>query len=354
MDTARKIEGPAAGRRGIRLVRRVYLARSLVFGLGAIYVAAVLYQLHSSPLLWALLLLQGFGWPHLAYALALRAKDPYRWEMNQLLVDAFLVSCWIPLMHFNTLPSAVDIAMTSMSLVGIGGPRVMLRGFFFQALAILLVGSLTGWQFDPISTPLTVLACLPSIVLYPLAIAALMYQLSRRLSQQRNELEYISKHDGLSQLLNRRHWETLVHDEFVRSRRQSTPAALILADIDHFKAINDRCGHAAGDEAIVRFAELIRANVREIDRAARYGGEEFAVLLPGANLLEAIEVAERLREVLAQTPLLTGCSITASFGVAELQEDFLDAAAWVACVDAMLYRAKQTGRDRVAAHVPAR
>lgn len=346
-------ETTTAPRRGFRLVRRVYLARCLVLGLGSLHVGTALYQIGAGPLLWCLLLLHGFGWAHVAYVLSLRAREPYRWEMNQLLLDAFLVASWIPQMHFNTLPSAMCVAMMAMSLVGIGGPGLMLRGFGVQVIAIVLGGTLTHWQFEPISTQLNVLSCLPSIMLYPLAIAALMFQLSKRLSQQRNELDYVSKHDGLSKLLNRRHWETVVSDEFMRGRRQCTTAALILADIDHFKMVNDCCGHAAGDEAIRRFADLILANVRAIDHAARYGGEEFAVLLPGTGLIEAIEVAERLREALAQSPLIAGRQITASFGVAELQVGFADAAAWVACVDAALYSAKQRGRDCVVAQVPA-
>jgi diguanylate cyclase (GGDEF)-like protein len=169
------------------------------------------------------------------------------------------------------------------------------------------------------------------------------------LSQQRDKLDFLSKHDGLSGLFNRMHWESLVADEFARGQRQRTPAAIILIDIDYFKSINDRGGHAAGDEVIRRFADLVRDNVREIDRAARYGGEEFGVLLPSTTLPEAIDAAERLRAILEYRPL-AGMRVTASFGVAELRADFIDFHKWVECADAALYRAKAAGRNRVVAY----
>lgn len=342
---------PLSQRRGLSLVRRVYLARCLVLGLGATSVGGALYQLQTPTALWIALALHGYVWPHVARLLAVRAAAPYRFEMRQLVLDGFLVGCWLPLMHFNTLPSAVCIAMSSMSAVGIGGRRLLLRESLALGAGVVAAGAAFGWRFEPVSTQLNVLTCLPIIMLYPLAIGALTYSLARRLSEQRNELDYLSKHDALSGLLNRRYWETLVRDEFERGRRQRTPAALILADVDHFKAINDRGGHAAGDEAIRCFGAMLGGNVRAIDRAARYGGEEFAVLLPDTMLQEAIEIAERLRQSLKRIPL-EGGRMTASFGIAELRADLRDFSAWIEVADAALYLAKQRGRDRVVAQEP--
>jgi len=144
-----------------------------------------------------------------------------------------------------------------------------------------------------------------------------------------------------------------VCDEFNRGQRLHTPAALIMIDIDHFKLINDRDGHAAGDQVIRRFAELLQINLREIDRAGRYGGEEFSVLLPDTVLPLAVEVAERLRAMLHKQPLSDHGVVTASFGVAALQDDFSDHGVWLRSADAALYAAKRQGRDCVVAHMSA-
>jgi diguanylate cyclase len=342
MDSAQSIPT----RRGIALSRRIYLARVIVLSLGFLSGGSAAYQVHMSALLWALSILQCFIWPHIAYWLESRSSQPYRSAMRTLLIDSVIVGFWVPVLHFNMLPSTAIVAMTAMSNVGVGGPSLLWRGTIAQLAGAAIAVLLTGFHWQPVSTQFNVLASLPLIALYPLAIGALTYQLSRRLSQQRDKLDYLSKHDGLSGLLNRMHWETLVAEELTRGQRQRTPAAIILVDIDFFKAVNDLAGHAAGDEVIRRFADLLRINVCEIDRVARYGGEEFAILLPNAMLSEAIDCAERLRLVLEQE-LLNGMRITASFGVAELRDEFTNASAWVQCADVALYGAKLGGRNRV-------
>lgn len=339
-------------RRGLSVVRRIHIARTIVLGLGFIGVGTVFRQLGTPWPVWCALLLHGFIWPHLAHALALRAPKPFKMEMRTLLFDGLMVGLWVPLMHFNTLPSAVIIAMTAMSHIGIGGARLLVRGTLAQLLGIAIGTLLYGFHFEPVSTQLNVLSCLPIIMLYPVAIGALTYHLALRLTQQRNALDQLSKRDGLSGLFNRMHWETLVQTEFARCRRHGSMAAIVMLDIDLFKAVNDLGGHAAGDEVIRRLAAQLRANLREIDSAARYGGEEFALLLPDTSLVRAMEVAERLRNLLHQQPLSAMATVTASFGVAELHGEFADHTIWLQCADAALYRAKRQGRDQVAAYMP--
>jgi diguanylate cyclase len=339
----------APPRRGITLIRRIYIARIIVLVFGFISVASVLYQFHTPLPYWCLAAFQSFIWPHIAYQFEVRAAKPGRAAKRTLLFDNLLVGFWMPVIHFNLLPCATVAAMTSMSNAGLGGPQMLWRGAAAHAIGAALGILLVGFHWEPMSSLLNVLATIPLIVFYPVAVGALTYQLAMRLSQQRDKLDFLSKHDGLSGLFNRMHWESLVADEFARGQRQRTPAAIILIDIDYFKSINDRGGHAAGDEVIRRFADLVRDNVREIDRAARYGGEEFGVLLPSTTLPEAIDAAERLRAILEYRPL-AGMRVTASFGVAELRADFIDFHKWVECADAALYRAKAAGRNRVVAY----
>ncbi|KQW44436.1 MULTISPECIES: GGDEF domain-containing protein [unclassified Ensifer] len=154
--------------------------------------------------------------------------------------------------------------------------------------------------------------------------------------------------DPLTGVLNRRGLEERVARLF---RNAGAPLSLILCDIDHFKAINDAHGHAAGDRVLATFAGVLRDSVREAYLVARIGGEEFAILLPGMDVDAAMAVAECIRERLAihRFPVLGATeSVTASFGLAQRDgsERFQ---AFSARADARLYRAKREGRDRVVA-----
>jgi diguanylate cyclase (GGDEF)-like protein len=156
--------------------------------------------------------------------------------------------------------------------------------------------------------------------------------------------------DGLTGLANRRHFEETLALELARAKRFGTPLSIVLADIDDFKAVNDRHGHAVGDLALREFAVVVEKTHRDIDLAGRWGGEEFALLLPGTDARGAAQLAERLRAAIEShaIPLPDGASlwITASLGVSSYAaggtvEDLFDA------VDQALYRAKTSGKNRV-------
>jgi two-component system cell cycle response regulator len=156
--------------------------------------------------------------------------------------------------------------------------------------------------------------------------------------------------DGLTELANRRQFEEALGNEISRAERFGGMLALIVADLDDFKQVNDRHGHQAGDDVLRAFADVLRDTVRDIDLAARYGGEEFAVLLPQTDLAGAERVAERLRERMeirmvepaSELPF----SVTASFGVASFPEAATPAALFAAA-DEALYRAKSAGKNCV-------
>jgi diguanylate cyclase (GGDEF)-like protein len=157
--------------------------------------------------------------------------------------------------------------------------------------------------------------------------------------------------DGLTGLANRRLCSAALENEVARAERFDEPLALVLADLDDFKRVNDRFGHPTGDEVLKAFAAILQASVREIDLAGRWGGEEFALVLPGTNLEGGRMLAERVRRTLAEHELVTPdgqiVTVTASFGVSAFpaagsQEEL------VAASDRALYEAKRTGKDRVA------
>jgi diguanylate cyclase (GGDEF)-like protein len=156
--------------------------------------------------------------------------------------------------------------------------------------------------------------------------------------------------DGLTDLANRRQFEEALAAEINRAQRFGGTLALILADLDNFKQVNDRYGHQAGDEVLRRFADVLRETVRDVDVPARYGGEEFAVLLPQTDMEGAERLAERLRQAVAERPLTTRpgalVACTASFGVASFPDSSTPAALFAAA-DEALYRAKAAGKNRV-------
>lgn len=167
-------------------------------------------------------------------------------------------------------------------------------------------------------------------------------------------LEKQARSDVLTGLNNRRSFEVIGRREVARACRHGEPLSVMIMDIDHFKSINDAHGHDAGDEVLRAVAQTCAAQLREIDLFARLGGEEFAMLLPATDIENAMGVAERMRQTLAQTAVTTcdgnAIFLTVSIGVAEVDDKLRDLKALLRVADIALYRAKDAGRNRVCAH----
>lgn len=167
--------------------------------------------------------------------------------------------------------------------------------------------------------------------------------------QEANQLlEELASIDPLTGASNRRHFLEQAKAEISRARRQGLPLSLIMLDIDFFKSINDRYGHEIGDHVLVALAAAIHASLRGGDIFARMGGEEFIVMLPGQGLQEAMQMAERLRLLIAQNEV-PGCParITVSAGLAGLENASEDIVDLLRRADQGLYRAKNQGRNQV-------
>ena len=163
--------------------------------------------------------------------------------------------------------------------------------------------------------------------------------------------------DALTGLLNRGAFDRRLEAEAARFDRYGHPLALLLLDIDHFKSINDRWGHEAGDLVLRAVAATVAGNLRDVDHAGRVGGEEFAILLPAGTLGAATDAAERLRAAIERLHIAAAAAridVTASFGVASCPENTTDPHALVAAADAALYKAKDAGRNRVCRAEPVR
>jgi len=165
------------------------------------------------------------------------------------------------------------------------------------------------------------------------------------------ELQVLATTDFLTQLPNRRCFMHQLQAELGRVQRGGErSAAVLMCDLDHFKAINDRWGHAVGDLALRHFADVLAGLVRRSDSVGRMGGEEFAVLLSDASRDNAVAFAQRLQEHLAQTPLVHAgerIPLTLSIGVADMLAGDATAEAVLSRSDLALYRAKQAGRNRI-------
>ena len=165
------------------------------------------------------------------------------------------------------------------------------------------------------------------------------------------ELQQIAKQDSLTGALTRRGFLAEVEKEFLRAGRYDRPSTLVAIDVDHFKSINDRYGHPAGDAVLVSIANACMANMRRSDVFGRLGGEEFALLLPETDAEEAHEAAERIRRMIETTIIQVGVTevrATISLGIAPRPATGETVSTWLAEADIALYEAKQFGRNRVA------
>ena len=181
------------------------------------------------------------------------------------------------------------------------------------------------------------------------ALAAYYFML---VSQAERSLRRLATTDPLTQLSNRRHVLAVGQAELRRTQRYGRPLAVILCDVDHFKQINDRHGHDAGDAVLWAVSRTLQRGLRKIDHAARWGGEEFLLLLPETALPGALQLAERLRQDVRSLQLATPggepVTLTMTFGVAALvAEETLEQA--ISRADAALLAGKREGRDRVVA-----
>lgn len=168
-------------------------------------------------------------------------------------------------------------------------------------------------------------------------------------AQLHDEVARLATSDGLTGVANHRKFQERLAEEFERSSRHSGTFSLIMLDVDHFKRINDSCGHPVGDQVLKRLAGILILMVRKIDTVARYGGEEFAVLLPNAGRREAAKLADRIRKAVEESRFEIGPTpipVTVSLGVSTFPEDTRKRQELLEAADQALYAAKKAGRNR--------
>ncbi|MFJ4249037.1 diguanylate cyclase [Pseudomonas sp. NPDC089741] len=335
--------------KGLSFARRIYLPRAIGLGIGFFSVGAALYPLNLPGWLWALLVFNGFFWPHLAYQVSTRSAFPYQAERRNLLYDSLCGGFWAASFQFSPLTTVTILSMMTMNNVAAGGYRLFLFGALAQLAGVLLGWSIFGVKFNLTMTQTQVWACLPMLTLYPLALGMVCYRLAIKLSQHKRALSALSRTDSLTGLLNHGAWKDLLHLKFQQCRQHNTQAMLALIDIDHFKMINDSYGHIVGDAALRQMSKELRNLLDEHELAGRYGGDEFCVILPNLALNKAETLMEQLRNALQQYrhPDVPELRVSLSIGLAGYQNVYTDALEWLDDADKALYTAKHTGRNTV-------
>ncbi|MBS7663399.1 diguanylate cyclase [Pseudomonas lalucatii] len=176
-------------------------------------------------------------------------------------------------------------------------------------------------------------------------------QAEQELRDSNLQLEKLASTDRLTGLWTRLRLEEVAHQEIKRATRYDLPLCLIFFDIDRFKTVNDQHGHETGDRVLSAVAQRIKAQLRESDCLCRWGGEEFIILMPHADLEHAAVMAEKLRILVAATPVTEQIGVTASFGVAQWRPG-QSLRELMQCADQVLYLAKQRGRNRIECYAP--
>jgi diguanylate cyclase (GGDEF)-like protein len=258
-------------------------------------------------------------------------------------------------------PDGPRMALLDWMMPGLDGPAVVRmvrvrRGMQYVHMILLtsrqakedVVAGLDAGADDYLTKPFN-----PQELRARLRTGERILQLEDTLVHAREEMRFRAMHDSLTGLLNRGVILELLQRELQRGRRAQQPASItvLLADIDHFKQVNDTFGHAAGDAALRKVAKRLTESVRNYDAVSRYGGEEFLMVLPDCEAKSGCERAEHIRHALELSPANVGeakIPLTMSVGVANSADwPGLEAEALIRKADEALYRAKADGRNRV-------
>ncbi len=229
-----------------------------------------------------------------------------------------------------------------------GLPKLLTFGALVSGTLLQVARSAMVWV-GPADTGILTLEPIHQIYATGFAFSVLVYAIGVILlatDKLRHELELLATRDSLTGALTRRNWNETCATEFQRCLRSGRHMAVLMLDLDHFKAVNDNFGHQAGDKVLVNFVNMVNGLLRQNDRLGRFGGEEFILLLPETSLEQALSVADRIRQQ-AESSAKPACTV--SIGVAANQGEADAVDAMLSRADAAMYRAKAKGRNCVEA-----
>lgn len=338
--------------------------RTVSFAMVFVVAATYLHHVGARPWQWGLVALFLLVYPQLAYWRAGCMTASLRAEMHNLMFDGFVFGIGCMYWGLPLWPSFMLFICACLNLVVFEGFTGLVKAVLALAAGIGTAAAIAPVEFRPDTPLVTSLLCVAVMFWYLLAFAFDAYKRGialrksgKRLRAQLAEItvlqdrlrEQVSR-DPLTGLYNRRHLNQELAEELANCQRAGKSLALLMADIDHFKSINDTHGHLAGDEVLRCLAELMVRRVGEEGMACRFGGEEFLLVLPGATAAEACRFAEAMRNEFEGMRIAINAgsiTVTLSFGVAVAPEHSVDAQILLHKADAALYEAKLRGRNCV-------
>lgn len=323
------------------------------------------------PWAWWLMVLQFLVYPHVVYLRARRARDSLTAEIHNLLLDNFCFGLWAAALGFPLWIVFTLVICGCINMTAFRALKGVLQALAAAAAGATLMVALDGWRFTPetsLRVSLMSMLCLSAyLVLFArdahtrtVALSATRARLRQSEAALQSQLQAIqslqdqlteqANRDPLTGLYNRRYLTTALQREIDACAREGATLALLLIDLDLFKQINDRHGHAAGDDVLCQISALLLQSMRPSDICCRYGGEEFLLVLPGMGLQTAVERAQALRQQVAERRWLAEgqpIGVTLSVGVACAHNARVAPAALIDMADRALYQAKAEGRNRV-------
>ncbi|MEO6227857.1 MAG: diguanylate cyclase [Thermomonas sp.] len=316
------------------LPRRVYRFRTLGMGLSLLPIAVVFHEIEAAWPAWAWGIFSCLLWPHIAYQWASRSADPFRTELRNLAIDSAIASSLVPLMHFNLLPSVMLLTVASADKINTGVRGLLMRSLPGMVLGMLVMAAMTGFSIQAATSNDVLLACLPVLIIHTLAVSLSSYQLIRKVQSQNVRLDELSRVDSLTGLESRGYWQEQVTSLLASHLAGTVQASMLLVDVDRFKQINDRHGHATGDDVLRAIAIAIETSLPPGSHAGRIGGDEFAVAVP----VDGPSAQAVANSILAKVEALQfaripprGCSV--SIGIAEPAMDDSSLRAWLEAAD---------------------
>jgi diguanylate cyclase (GGDEF)-like protein len=276
------------------------------------------------------------------------------------------LACGVLIRHVSPAIGDGSSALTSAAIVVIGLlaytviNTVLVSGIMYLASTPKRVSQVLGsWEDNALELATLCLGALTALaVLHQpwLTVLALPPMFTLQRSALVKELEHAASTDGKTGLLNAIAWEQIAKRELSRADRDHSPAAVLIIDLDHFKAVNDAHGHLVGDIVLREVGRCLTRELRDYDSVGRFGGEEFVAVLPDVRTTVAVEIAERIRRhinelrpsgLTGSRPGVDEMALSASIGVAVYRDHGTDLQQLLSAADAALYRAKNAGRNRV-------
>jgi diguanylate cyclase len=281
-------------------------------------------------------------WPQIAYFWAIRSVSPLWAEYLNLWVDALHAGFWMVAIQFSLVPCIALGMATSLSHITVGGIRLVWIAWTGNLAGVALGALAWGWQVQSESSLGAQWAAAVLIVGYPLLMGQTLYRLAMHLKRSRRNLRFLSEHDALSGVYNRRYLDGFLKQLFHQVRRHPRPATLVLCDADDFKAVNDTRGHAVGDRVIRETGTALSEAARQGDVVARLGGDEFATVLMDTPADQAQGYLGRAQALLDQKlhDAVPGLQLHLSFGVQALDPELPHHERWLELADSALYAQK--------------